>query len=160
MSSELFSLNPAVTTDRPVGFGTPVNTLSKATSPDTDKIQPENNKTQADIVTKLPISTSQQAEVIKLGQEIKEAKEASEETSIASMSASELRETLDEINSALYSYNRSLRFELFEDTKDLVVKVFNTKTDEVIRQYPSEEVLQRKAKLLAGDTNFFSTQVS
>lgn len=160
MSSELFSLNPAATTDRPVGYGIPTNTQAKTASPDEAKTLPENNITQAEVANKLPTSTSQQAEVIKQDQEIKEAKEASEETSIGSMSASELRETLDEINSALYSYNRSLRFELFEDTKDLVVKVFNTKTDEVIRQYPSEEVLQRKAKLLAGDTNFFSTQVS
>ncbi len=79
---------------------------------------------------------------------------------VASMSATELKEVLDEINSALYSYNRALRFELHDKTEDLIVRVLNTKTDEVIRQYPSEEVLSRRAKLMQGETNFFSTKVS
>jgi len=154
MSSELSSLNPAVTTDRPVGYGTSLPNQAKNPATESLHLVSNENKT-AEIKTPSQLTTA-------LEQETKEASEQKQqnEPPTGSMDASELRQMLDEINSALYSYNRSLRFELHEETDDLVVKVFNTKTDEVIRQYPSEEVLQRKAKLLAGDTNFFSTQVS
>ncbi|WP_177247045.1 flagellar protein FlaG [Marinospirillum alkaliphilum] len=84
----------------------------------------------------------------------------SEPDQLVTLTANEVKAMLDEINSALYSYNRALKFELHEKTDDLVVRVLNTKTDEIIRQYPSEEVLARKARLLEGDTHFFSTQVS
>ena len=153
MSSELSSLNPAVTTDRPVGYGTSLPNQAK--HPATESLHlVSNEKKTAEAKTPRQLTTA-------LEQEIKESlvKEQKEEA-VGTINAKELRETLDEINSALYSYNRSLRFELHEETDDLVVKVFNTKTDEIIRQYPSEEVLERKAKLLAGDTNFFATQVS
>jgi len=153
MSSELSSLNPAVTTDRPVGYGTSLPNQAK--DPATESLHlVSNEKKTAEAKTPRQLTTA-------LEQEIKESlvKEQKEEV-VGTINAKELRETLDEINSALYSYNRSLRFELHEETDDLVVKVFNTKTDEIIRQYPSEEVLERKAKLLAGDTNFFATQVS
>lgn len=153
MSSELSSLNPAVTTDRPVGYGTSLPNQAK--DPATESLHlVSNEKKTAEAKTPRQLTTA-------LEQEIKESlvKEQKEEA-VGTINAKELRETLDEINSALYSYNRSLRFELHEETNDLVVKVFNTKTEEVIRQYPSEEVLERKAKLLAGDTNFFATQVS
>lgn len=153
MSSELSSLNPAVTTDRPVGYGTSLPNQAK--DPATESLHlVSNEKKTAEAKTPRQLTTA-------LEQEIKESlvKEQKEEA-VGTINAKELRETLDEINSALYSYNRSLRFELHEETDDLVVKVFNTKTDEIIRQYPSEEVLERKAKLLAGDTNFFATQVS
>lgn len=79
---------------------------------------------------------------------------------VTTISAAELREILDEINSALYSYNRALKFELNDKTEDLVVRVMNTKTDEIIRQYPSEEILAQRARLLEGETHFFSAQVS
>ncbi|GLR63038.1 flagellar protein FlaG [Marinospirillum insulare] len=154
MSSELLSLNPAVTTDRPVGSGSSLNNTTTALVPETDS-KPAIKSEVSQAETKTPSQLSETLE-----QESQEILAKKQEETTDSIGASELRDILDEINSALYSYNRSLRFELHEDTDDLVVKVFNTKTDEVIRQYPSEEVLARKAKLLAGDTNFFSTQVS
>jgi len=159
MSSELSSLNPAVTTDRSVGSGTSLNNqIQLAEIKPTTAIVGDSNFKQNPLTAPLEIEEAQKEQ-----QESTKAKESSEKTeekaTINSMSASELKEALDEINSALYSYNRSLRFELHEETDDLVVKVFNTKTDEVIRQYPSAEVLERRAKLLAGDTNFFSAKV-
>lgn len=71
----------------------------------------------------------------------------------------ELKEAIDDINSALYSYNKSLRFELHEETNELVVKVLNTKTDEIIRQYPSDEVLERRSHFISGEINFFAAEV-
>lgn len=167
MSSELSSLNPAVTTDRPVGYGTStaMTQPSKITAAET--LNPKTSATKQAVITppnSRPTLADQATKEAKKNEEEIKAKEFLEEqkddAAATSMDVSELKEVLDEINSALYSYNRSLRFELYEETDDLVVKVFNTKTDEIIRQYPSEEVLERKAKLLEGSTSFFSTKVS
>lgn len=179
MSSELSSLNLAVPTDRPVGSGAnsirvPVGIPTPSSSVPTTGVQADLQQTsttaatsnqQATTQTTVRLNEQRLQENKKIQAAEQEQIQAAAETkeqdldTLGSISASELREILDEINSALYSYNRSLRFELHEDTEDLVVKVFNTKTDEVIRQYPSEDVLARRAKLLAGDTDSFSAQV-
>lgn len=180
MSSELSSLNLAVPTDRPVGSGanairvpvgipTPSNSVptvgAQAGLQQANAVAVPTQQTVSNQQTNARINEQRLQENKKIQAAEQEQTQAAAETkeqdldTLGSISASELREILDEINSALYSYNRSLRFELHEDTEDLVVKVFNTKTDEVIRQYPSEDVLARRAKLLAGDTDSFSAQV-
>ena len=78
---------------------------------------------------------------------------------VADLNADELKDVLDEVNNLLYSMNRALRFEVHEKTEDLVVRVVNTKTDEVIRQYPREEVIERREKLLQGELGAFSTRI-
>lgn len=109
-------------------------------------------------------ATALESKLLQLEQDSNEAKKLDEQLQnqpgVEPLSAEELREILDEINSALYSHNRALRFEINDRTDDIVVRVMNTKTDEVIRQYPSEEVLALRARLLDGETQFFSTQVS
>lgn len=89
----------------------------------------------------------------------KETKKQDEDANSLIMDADELRTVLDEINSALYSYNRGLRFEIHEKTDDIIVRVMNTKTDEIIRQYPSEDVLKRREQLIRGETLSLITQV-
>ncbi|MBE0508142.1 MAG: flagellar protein FlaG [Marinospirillum sp.] len=129
------------------------------------------NKTTGNSVSERPVDEAEksaaatlEAKLLQLEQAKEHAAESKEQqqdqTSIKPLSAEELRDMLDEINSALYSQNRALKFELNDKTEDLVVRVMNTKTDEVIRQYPSEEVLALKARLMDGETQFFSTQVS
>lgn len=63
-----------------------------------------------------------------------------------------IQKLLDDINSAMYSYNKELHFSVNEQTRDLVVKVVNGKTGEVIQQYPSQEIVDLREKLLAGKT--------
>lgn len=63
-----------------------------------------------------------------------------------------LKKILDQVNSALYGFNKELRFEIDDKTDDLVVKVVNSKTGESIRQYPTDQVLALREKLLAGET--------
>ena len=77
----------------------------------------------------------------------------------AAASADELNAVLDEINNSLYSMNRALRFEINDTTEDLVVRVVNTDTDQIIHQYPSEEVIKRKERLLEGEVSGFSVRV-
>lgn len=155
MSSDLSNLNFAVSTDRSVDYGSYNN--------------PKINKSSSEALDKKPITPVDQSQPKLPDKEIAEATginktptaKAIEETVEKEQlsTANELKEVLNDINSALYSYNHSLKFELHEETDNLVVKVLNTKTNEVIRQYPSDEILQHKARLLEGNTNFFTTQV-
>ena len=85
--------------------------------------------------------------------------QTTEEGKAAAVSADELNAVLDEINNSLYSMNRALRFEINDTTEDLVVRVVNTDTDQIIHQYPSEEVIKRKERLLEGEVSGFSVRV-
>ncbi|MFA7240746.1 MAG: flagellar protein FlaG [Sulfuricellaceae bacterium] len=53
----------------------------------------------------------------------------------------EVKESVKKINTAIQSISRDLEFSVDEDTKMNVVKVVDIKTKDVIRQFPSEEVL-------------------
>lgn len=88
-----------------------------------------------------------------------QTEESKEENKEENISFKELGVVLDEINKTMYSMNKSLKFEVNDKTEDLVVRVINTDTDQVIRQYPSEDVLKRKEQFLEGKTTGFSVQV-
>ena len=47
----------------------------------------------------------------------------------------------EEINSAMQAWSTGMRFEIDEDTQQLVVSIIDTKSGEVLRQIPSDEVL-------------------
>jgi flagellar protein FlaG len=57
-------------------------------------------------------------------------------------SAEEILKNLDEINNQLKSMNRSIRFSIDESVKDIVVKIVDKDSGEVIRQIPPDEVLR------------------
>lgn len=92
-------------------------------------------------------------------QTLTQTEENKEESKTNNISFKELGGVLDEINKTMYSMNKSLKFEINDKTEDLVVRVINTDTDQVIRQYPSEEVLKRKEQLLEGDMTEFSVKI-
>lgn len=54
-------------------------------------------------------------------------------------------ELLDQIKSVTQDGQYSVRFEQDQSSHDLVVKIFNNETQEVIRQIPAEELLNFKA---------------
>jgi len=58
-----------------------------------------------------------------------------------SPSAAQLRSAVDSINQALKQSNKNLEFTVDAETKDPVVKLVDSETGDVIRQYPSEEAL-------------------
>lgn len=55
--------------------------------------------------------------------------------------AAAVRQASEQINEVLRQFDRNLQFTVDEDTGIDVVKVIDTETEEVIRQFPSEEVL-------------------
>lgn len=56
-------------------------------------------------------------------------------------SAAQLQNVVDNINKALKQSNKNLEFTVDENTKKSVVKLVDTETGDVIRQFPSEEAL-------------------
>lgn len=57
------------------------------------------------------------------------------------VSAQELAQAVERINSHIQNLQRSLQFSVDEELGRTVVKVLDSETEEVIRQIPSEEVL-------------------
>ncbi|WP_366923009.1 flagellar protein FlaG [Metallumcola ferriviriculae] len=59
---------------------------------------------------------------------------------------------IETANKSLKSYKTRFEFSIHEATKEIMVKVVNTETDEVIREIPPEKILDMVAKMweLAG----------
>ncbi len=53
----------------------------------------------------------------------------------------ELTKVVEEMNQFVQSIQRELRFSIDEDSQATVIKVFDSQTDQVIRQIPAEEIL-------------------
>lgn len=56
-------------------------------------------------------------------------------------SATQLQNVVDSINKTMKQSNKSMEFSVDATTKRLVVKLTDTETGQLIRQFPSEEVL-------------------
>lgn len=128
--------------------------------PSSASVQPINAK----IESQLPVTKQQPTNKVEKQPSIENTKKIlqgaeEEKNTDALLPHEELEGVLDEINNTLYSMNKSLKFEVSDKTDDLIVRVINTDTDQVIRQYPSEEVLKRKEQLLEGETTAFNARV-
>lgn len=63
-----------------------------------------------------------------------------------------LIKTIEEANEKFQVFDRRFEFSVHEKTKEILIKVIDVKTDEVIREIPPEKILDLVAKLceLAG----------
>jgi flagellar protein FlaG len=52
-----------------------------------------------------------------------------------------LQEKVTELNDYMQNFNRSLQFTVDDSSGDTVVKVIDSDTDEVVRQIPSQDLL-------------------
>jgi flagellar protein FlaG len=58
-----------------------------------------------------------------------------------------LNEVLEQLRTISDIFNRRLDFEVDEETKRVIVKVIDTKTDKVIKEIPPEQLVQLAAKI-------------
>lgn len=84
--------------------------------------QPSNVEAQLGVASELPQTASRQATEQK-------------------PTSAQLQNVVDSINKALKQSNKNLEFAVDESTKKSVVKLVDTETGDVIRQFPSEEAL-------------------
>jgi flagellar protein FlaG len=72
---------------------------------------------------------------------VPKAAEASAQAAPQQPSAQQLKNAVDNINHAMRQANKSVELSVDSSTKKPVVKMMDSETGELIRQYPSEEVL-------------------
>jgi len=66
----------------------------------------------------------------------------STEVSAAAPGREEVTEAVKKLNEAMPMSAQSLTFEIDEDSKEIVVKIIDQSTKEVVRQMPSKEALE------------------
>lgn len=59
----------------------------------------------------------------------------------------ELKAAVDKANKVLFKNNTHLQFKVHEITKDVMVKVINDESGEVLKEFPPEKILDMVAKL-------------
>lgn len=65
--------------------------------------------------------------------------QAAEETKAAGSRL--LPEAVKQLEQIVQAFDRNLKFQIHEDTHTVMVQVLNTETKEVIREFPSEQIL-------------------
>jgi uncharacterized FlaG/YvyC family protein len=63
------------------------------------------------------------------------------------MDPDHFREAIEETNKRYEAYDRLLQFSVHEETRQIVIKIINTKTEEVIAEIPPEKILDMIAQL-------------
>ncbi|AIF53441.1 flagellar protein FlaG protein [Pelosinus sp. UFO1] len=63
------------------------------------------------------------------------------------LSENELNDITEKINSFMQSLNTNIQFELHTETKTLMIQAVDNKTHEVIKEFPSHELLDMVAKI-------------
>lgn len=91
-----------------------------------------------------------------LEEEIKVSQTINEETlnnnSKKEITEEEIIRAIEKANKEFVIYDKKFEFSIHEETKEIMVKVIDAKTDEVIREIPPEKILDMIARMweLAG----------
>ncbi len=90
---------------------------------------------------------TEQQKAVSEGRKVADARESSEEMTergeqVARKSREELEDIRDAVNDALKDMNIGLDFEEDDELEELVVKVMNRETEELIRKIPPEAMLE------------------
>ena len=82
----------------------------------------------------------------------KENKESSNQTSGQQMSTEEVKEMVESFQEMSETIQTKLSFSVDEENNEIVVKIFDKESEELLRQFPSDEMLslQNKMSDLAG----------
>jgi len=75
-------------------------------------------------------------------------------SALADMPREQLDETISQLNDSLQNVQRNLEFSIDKDIGKIVINVKDRETDEIVRQIPSEEVLQLAKNLHAASERF------
>lgn len=85
---------------------------------------------------------SRSADIVKPTAEPVQVSVQAVQASSAAPRLEDVKNAVEKINKAVQSFDRNLQFTVDEDTKMNVVKVIDTESKVVIRQFPSEEALK------------------
>jgi flagellar protein FlaG len=106
------------------------------------------------LIPAAPVSRKEQSDPIKASGSVNLEQDSSSDEGLVSVltpekqpERGELEQTVDDLNGLVQDLQRQVRFSLDDDSGEMVVKVVDRETDDVIRQIPSEEVLQLRDRL-------------
>lgn len=71
-------------------------------------------------------------------------KEAEKQNSQQQQRTDDLRDKVAQLNDYMQNMNRNLQFSVDDSSGDTVIKVIDSETEEVVRQIPSEEILEAR----------------
>ncbi|WP_289283794.1 MULTISPECIES: flagellar protein FlaG [unclassified Methylophaga] len=71
-------------------------------------------------------------------------KEAEKQNGQQQQLADDLRDKVAQLNDYMQNMNRNLQFSVDDTSGDTVIKVIDSETEEVVRQIPSEEILEAR----------------
>lgn len=74
-------------------------------------------------------------------------KQAADNKAQRSVDSKELDRAVDIANKVLFKNNTHLQFKIHDKTKDVMVKIVNDETGEVVKEIPPEKMLDMVAKL-------------
>lgn len=106
------------------------STLQSVQNNVTSQSKPVTQSVQTDTVTELSAQTQQSV--------------VSEQNSQQQKRTEALREKVAQLNDYMQNMNRNLQFSVDDASGDTVVKVIDAETEEVVRQIPSEEILEAR----------------
>jgi flagellar protein FlaG len=111
----------------------PINVLPEANRPDRAVLHQVATQASSEVVNKVALE---------------KGRAPSKEERLSKEERKELvKKTIAEMNTEFELKNYSIRFSIDDKLKEIVVKIVDTKTDEVIRQIPPDEVLRLRAHL-------------
>ncbi len=97
-----------------------------------------------------PVPQSSESDTVKLNNQARQGKSAQEDArSQGKLSQKELEDAVEEIQQRFQSMGSSFKFGLYKnrETDSIVAQLRDKKTDEIIKQFPSDEVLKLREKL-------------
>lgn len=117
-----------------------------------DLVKANVSNTGTQIKPAAPVSTDVG---VKPASDMVEAQQPSQQPPVkqVAVTASEVNGAVEDISRHIQNVQRNLSFSIDEDSGSTVVKVIDTESDEVIRQYPTEEILEIRRHLseMSGD---------
>ena len=87
-----------------------------------------------------------------------EAEVKSTDTTHGKADPAELKQRVDELNAAMKEHASSIQFSIDDDSGRTIVKVVDSDTDTVLRQYPSKELLAISKQIDKFQGMFVKTQ--
>lgn len=107
-----------------------------------DSTYSKSDSSQKNIVSNVPAAKA----IDRFENELKATNKFKEtEERLKTEQINEIRESIKLSNRRLHAYDRKLDISVHEKTSEVIVKIIDTSTDEVIREIPSEEVLDSLA---------------
>ena len=85
---------------------------------------------------------------VKQQNEIQENNPKENELGNEKLSKKTIKNAIENTNKKLVSTDRKFEFSINEETNDVIIRVINKETDEVIREIPSEKILDMVAKMM------------